>query len=223
LASSKPVQAVLDGALGELTSDANELYRSELVREAVPYLAAYRHTESGLEKRAAWEATWALQRREDAGEKVGAIAVPPKYAQGDFRDGRYWSLRGKLDVPKERFIAYPGCESDEDGEAVYGWAGWDHAERAQALVALYQDRKTREGWEAGRLLPMLAGLLELLPWLFQWHNAEAAEYDAPLGDAFEAFLEGELRELGLTRDDLRAFRPAKKKSARGKRARGIEA
>ena len=51
----------------------------------------------------------------------------------------------------------PGCESDVDGEPVYGWAGWDHAERAKALVALYQDRKTREGWDKDRLTPMLAG------------------------------------------------------------------
>jgi hypothetical protein len=29
----------------------------------------------------------------------------------------YSGLRGKLDVPKERFISYPGCESDEDHES----------------------------------------------------------------------------------------------------------
>ena len=39
--------------------------------EAVPYLAAYRYKDSGLRKREAWEQTWALQRREDAGEQVG--------------------------------------------------------------------------------------------------------------------------------------------------------
>ncbi len=42
-----------------------------LADEAVPFLAAYRYKDSGLRKREAWEETWALQRREDAGEKVG--------------------------------------------------------------------------------------------------------------------------------------------------------
>ena len=108
---------------------------------AVPFVPALRFKPSGLEKHAAWQHTWELQRREDAGEDVGDIPVPPKYASKDFRSASYYRLRGKLDVPKERFISYPGCESDEDGEPLYGWAGWNHAERAQALAALYVQRK----------------------------------------------------------------------------------
>ncbi|MEQ9075832.1 MAG: BREX-2 system adenine-specific DNA-methyltransferase PglX [Sandaracinaceae bacterium] len=185
---------------------------------AVPYVACLRYTDAGLEKRAAWEKTWELQRQEDAGENVGDIPVPPKYAQKDFRSSTYWRLRGKLDVPKERFISYPGCESDEDGEPVYGWAGWDHTQRAQALVALYQDRKTREGWEADRLTPMLAGLLEFLPWLKQWHDEPMPDFDTTFFEAYDAFLENELRELSLTRDDLRAWRPAEKKKGRRRAA-----
>jgi hypothetical protein len=190
--------------------------------DAVPFLAAYRHHESGMLKRAEWERVWDLQRAEDAGKNVGPIPVPPKYAQGDFRSSTYWRLRGKLDVPKERFISYPGCESDEDGEPVYGWAGWDHAQRAQALVALYQDRKTREGWGirdrktregwgVQELTPMLAGVLELLPWLEQWHNEPSPEFDTTVFEAYDAFLDAELRDLDLTRDDLRAWRPPEKK------------
>jgi len=57
--------------------------------------------------------------------------------------------RCKLDVPKERFISYPGCESDEDHKPVYGWAGWDHLQQAQALAGLYEQRKS-EGWEKER-------------------------------------------------------------------------
>ncbi|MCB9596963.1 MAG: BREX-2 system adenine-specific DNA-methyltransferase PglX [Sandaracinaceae bacterium] len=193
--------------------DGTEL--SDLIAaDAVPYLAAHRYTDAGLDKRAAWERTWDLQRREDAGEKVGAVPVPPKYAQKDFRSATYWRLRGKLDVPKERFISYPGCESDEDGEPVYGWAGWDHAQRAQALVALYQDRKTREGWTKDRLTPMLVGVLELLPWLKQWHDEPSPDFDQTVFEAYDAFLDQELREHGLTRDDLRAWRPAEKKGRR---------
>jgi hypothetical protein len=79
---------------------------TELVgAEAVPFLPTLRYKETGLRKRALWERTWALQRREDAGEDVGAIEVPPKYTSADFLKGDYGRLRGKLDVPKERFIS----------------------------------------------------------------------------------------------------------------------
>jgi hypothetical protein len=59
----------------DLTAEMGRL----LANEAVPYLAAHRYKESGMRKRAAWEHTWDLQRREDAGEEVGEIPVPPKY------------------------------------------------------------------------------------------------------------------------------------------------
>jgi hypothetical protein len=175
-------------------------YVSEcLSRQCIPYLAALRYTPTGVEKHAQWLKTWELQRREDRGESVGAIAVPPKYKPEDLKQSSYWSLRGKLDVPKERFISYPGCESDEDKSPVYGWAGWNHLQRAQALAALYEERK-QEGWDASRRLPMLVGLLELLPWLHQYHG----EPDEALGgerpaEQYEAFLAEELRQAGKTR------------------------
>jgi hypothetical protein len=183
---------------------------SILETESVPFLAMFRFLEPGLEKHQVWQSTWDLQRREDAGESVGEIPVPPKYAQKDFRSATYWRLRGKLDVPKERFISYPGCESDKDNEPVYGWAGWDHAQRAQALAALYVDRKDNEGWSPERLQPMLAGLLELLPWVKQWHPDPHPDTGEPFGDFLQDFLEGECHALGFTYDDLRAWRPPKK-------------
>ena len=101
---------------------------------------------------------------------------------------------------------------------MYGWAGWNHLQQAQALAALYQKRKTEEAWGKDRLTPMLAGLLELLPWVKQWHNEPSAEYnDMRLGDFFETFIDGECQTLGLTHDDLRAWRPADKtRAARAK-------
>lgn len=51
-----------------------------------------------------WEAVWDLQRAEDRGEQVGPIGKPPEYKKPDFT-GVGWAHRGKLDVPKERFIA----------------------------------------------------------------------------------------------------------------------
>jgi hypothetical protein len=186
--------------------------RQLLEAESIPFLAAFRFTGRGLEKLSIWERTWELQRREDRGEHV-EVPVPPKYDSKDYRAPRYEDLRGKLDVPKERFISYPGCESDEDREPVYGWAGWNHLQRAHALAALYQKRKTDESWGKERLTPMLAGILELIPWVKQWHNEPSAEFGGlRLGDYFdEIFLDGECHALGLTREELRAWRPADRK------------
>ena len=40
-------------------------------------------------------------------KEIGAIPVPPRYTSSDFRKGVWWRLRGKLDVPKERFVSLP--------------------------------------------------------------------------------------------------------------------
>jgi hypothetical protein len=180
-----------------------------LVRESVPFAAVLRHSNQGLEKRRSWEKVWLLQRREDQGDKVGHIDVPKRYDLKDFRDPNIFRLRGKLDVPKERFISYPGCQSDQDGEPLYGWAGWNHLQRSQALTALYQKRKTDEAWPKERLVPLLAGLLELIPWVKQWHNEPSAEFSGlRLGDYFETFLLNECHRHNLTQEDLRAWRPS---------------
>ncbi|WP_227870080.1 BREX-2 system adenine-specific DNA-methyltransferase PglX, partial [Streptomyces otsuchiensis] len=92
----------------------------------VPYLAAMRYKDSGLRKRAQWEEVWAQQREEDrTGERLD-IPVPPKYTSADFLRTSYWSNRGKLDVPKERFVSFPEAGPDSDSTLMLGWAGWDH-------------------------------------------------------------------------------------------------
>ncbi len=201
-----------------LLLDVPSAVQAALRENAVPHLAIARFKEPGIAKHATWRECWEAQRRQDSGEAV-VIEPPSKYGSGDYTTGRYWELRGKLDVPKERFISYPGCESDEDGEPVYGWAGWNHLQRAQALASLYQKRKTEEGWTAGRLTPILAGLLELLPWIKQWHNEPDAEFNGlRMGDSYSLFLDGECQTLGLTHADLEAWRPTKKPPSRKKPA-----
>lgn len=186
--------------------DLTELVVELVEAEAVPFLAAYRYTESGKVKRTLWEKTWDLQRREDAGEKV-EIDVPPKYKQGDFRSAVYWRLRGKLDVPKERFILYPLAGRDSDATPVVGWAGWDHLQQAKALASWIVERQQQDGWGKDRLLPLLAGVLELVPWLRQWHNDLDPESALHLGDYFAQWVEGEARKIGATLDDLRSYAP----------------
>jgi hypothetical protein len=185
-----------------------------LVRDQhVPFTAAFRYTESGMRVRAQWEQTWALQRREDAGEKVGQIPVPPKYRQGDFRDLAYWRSRGKLDVPKERFISCPGAS--RDGALLLGWAGWDHLQQAQALTAYIAERRELDAWDTERLKPLLAGLAEVLPWVAQWHQEVDPDFGVRPADAYGAFLDEQLLQLGLTRADLTTWRP--EPAARGRR------
>ncbi|MFK0220176.1 BREX-2 system adenine-specific DNA-methyltransferase PglX [Streptomyces vinaceus] len=178
--------------------------------EHVPFLSALRYKPSGLKKRADWEHVWDLQRQEDAAEDEPAkrkirdgIPVPPKYTSADFLRPSYWRARGKLDVPKERFISYG--QTNAATPTLYGWAGWDHREQAFALDTYIA---THEALTTEEVTPFLAGLLELQPWLDQWHN----QVDSAFGASPAAFIRGD-RQMeqgtrGLTDNDLRAWRPA---------------
>ena len=202
---------------GHADFDTAQLVADLIARESVPFLPVLRYADSGLRKRAQWEDTWALQRREDTGEDVGKIPVPPKYQSKDFLKSDFWRLRGGLDVPKERWISYPGCERGADGSLVIAWAGWDHLQQATALATYFIDMKEREGWSRERLQPLLAGLLELIPWLKQWHNDMNSDFGARMGDYYESFVTDEARALQFTLDDLRAWKPAVTAANRGRK------
>jgi hypothetical protein len=256
---------------GHADFDLPKLVAELVAAEAVPALPAQRYTDTGLRKRAQWQDTWALQRREDAidaevdvleaerrqklmmriiGEQagvakpdsdalawvqedldkkfaplrkdrkareVGVIPVPPKYTSKDFLKADFWRLRGGLDVPKERWISFPGCERGADGSLVIAWAGWNHLQQATAIASYYFDMKESEGWEPARLQPLLVSLLELLPWLKQWHNEPDPVHGHPMGDYYRDFVSDEARALGFTLDDLRAWKPAVVAAKRGRR------
>jgi len=229
--------------------DVQSLVEELVAAESVPHLPILRYKDSGLRKRAEWEKTWDLQRREDAmsgqlsvisaqlkAEKVEkknpalqaefdrlttenrqlttSIPVPPKYTSADFIStggARYWSLRGKLDVPKERWISFPHCEGP-DGTLIICWAGYDHLQQAQAISAYYVRVQTEFGGsDDPRLIPLLASLIELLPWLAQWHNEPNAKFDGlRMGDYFESFVNEEARNLGKTLAEIKAWVPPKK-------------
>jgi hypothetical protein len=136
-----------------------------------------------------------------------AIPVPPKYTGSDFASSTYWRLRGKLDVPKERWISFPHCEGD-DGTLMIAWAGYDHLQLARAISAYYVDVQERLGGrDDPRLVPLLACLIELLPWLKQWHNDVDPEFGLPMGDYFEGFIQEEARQMGKTLDEIKAWGP----------------
>lgn len=202
---------------GHSDFDVPQLVAELVALESVPALPVQRYTDTGLRKRAQWQDTWALQRREDAGEDVGKIPVPPKYQSKDFLKADLWRLRGGLDVPKERWVSYPGCERGADGSLVIAWAGWNHLQHATSLAGYYIDMKDSEGWEPTRLQPLLASLLELVPWLEQWHNELDPVFGERMGDYYRSFVTEEARALGFTLDDLRAWKPAATAARRGRK------
>jgi len=194
-----------------------ELQRKE---DKIDTLVERELKQQGGESDEQFKARVAADQKKRKQAEVGNIPVPPKYQSKDFLKSDYWRLRGGLDVSKERWVGYPGCERGADGSLVIAWAGWDHLQQATAIAAYYLDMKDNEGWEPARLQPLLAGLLELVPWLKQWHNDYDAAHSTRMGDYFESFVVDEARVLGWTLEDLRAWRPAAAPARRGRRRAG---
>lgn len=183
--------------------------------EAVPYLAAYRFKPTGMEKYREWQAVWDLQRREDAGETV-TIPAPPNYGKTDFQRDDYWTARSKLDVPKERFVLYPSVGREGDNSPVLGWAGWNHRDQAIALVREVMSQQAL-GVPNEALVPMVAGLVELEPWLHQWYTELESEFGSSAAQAVTSQIDQFLALLQMTRDDVNAWRPPA--ATRGQRRR----
>ncbi len=227
---------------GDPAFDVQKLVAELVEAESVPLLPILRYKDTGLRKQLEWEQTWNLQRQEDAIDartkllkddpnhlseldakdlkrgQIGDIPVPPKYANSDFANSTYWRLRGKLDVPKECWVSFPHCEG-EDGTLMIAWAGYDHLQLARAISAYYVDVQERLGGRGDpRLVPLLACLIELLPWLKQWHNDVDPEFGLPMGDYFEGFIQEEARQMGKTLDQIRVWKPAKKTGRRRNKA-----
>ena len=145
------------------------------------------------------------QRREDAGEKV-TIPVPPKYGQGDFAKTSYWRARGKLDVPKERFIAYPGVAREGDPTPVLGWAGWSHRDQALALAREIPVQQAL-GSDDVALEPLVAGLVELEPWLAQWHSEIEPQFGASPAAVIAGVVDQCLARMEKTREQVTEWKP----------------
>jgi len=225
---------------GDVAFDAGVLIAKLVEEESCPVLPQLRYKPTGARKHAEWHLVWELQRKEDAidarsalppehpqhlspeqaAEKkradIGDIPVPPKYTSADFAKPGYWRLRGKLDVPKERFVALPGI-AGPDGTPVYAWAGLNHLELAKAIGDFYGLVQTEYGGsDDPRLVPLLANLSELLPWVQQWHPETLPDYGGPPADFYNQFIRDEAAARGLTWADIRAWTPPV--ATRGKRA-----
>ncbi len=217
----------------DVAYDLQSLVAELVLSESVPLLQSMRYKPSGTIKRATWERAWRLQREDDeraigidaerhnapstcvilepSQQQPNRVETPTKYESKDFLDSNLWRLRGKFDVPKERWISFPHCEGP-DGTLVICWAGYDHLQQAQAISAYYVRVQTDFGGsDDPRLIPLLASLIELLPWLKQWHNEPNANFDGlRMGDYFEGFVNEEARNLGKTIAEIKAWVPPKK-------------
>ena len=182
--------------------------------EAVPYVASLRYKNRGFAKRAEWEATWDAQRREDAGEITAEqVPVPPNYSSADMVPA-VWKHRGKLDVPKERFISYPGASPEGDSTLLLGWAGWNDLDKGLAIFSTFADRADEDA-ETEALAGILAGLVEVLPWVKQWHNDLDPQFNLKMGDYLEAQLAEAARSLSIPVEDIPAHAP--KPATRGRK------
>ncbi len=214
-----PVMIEAIELLSDKDADLGATVSRLLVEAAVPSLVALRLTEKGMRKRRIWEGVWDQQRAKDHGQAQagGVIPLPPRYVQADFRSSIYWKHRGKLDVATERFVSVPNAHRGADRSPVVGWAGWDERDLARALAGRIMELREQEAADAERLAPLLANVLELLPWVHQWHPESDMLYGGPPGQYFESWLDGQLAELGITRDNLRAWRPPA--TTRGRKAK----
>ena len=222
---------------GQPAFDVAALLRDLLADESVPALKVLRYKPPGLRKRADWEHTWDQQRREDAIdaavgaehpreegedevqwqarikpeqdrrklEEIGRLPAPPKYISADFLKSTYWRLRGGLDVPKERCFSVPDPQAP--GDWLYGWAGWNPAQRVRALAGAWIDGIEHSGADPAQLLSLLVALDEELPWVLQWHNAIDPDSDVRSGDYFQQWLHEQLNRHHWTRQTLADWQP----------------
>ncbi|MGW2821670.1 BREX-2 system adenine-specific DNA-methyltransferase PglX [Streptomyces sp. NPDC001443] len=224
LRHDKDVQAVAElyaaDHLGKRDASLATVLAAVIEAEHVPYLAALRYKDTGLRKRAQWEQVWEQQREEDRTGQRLDIKVPPKYTGADFLKHSYWSNRGKLDVPKERFISYPGASVESDTSLLLGWAGWNHRDQADALVGLIRNRIEDGGWDKKdpRLVPLLAGLREVLPWVHQWYGEYDEEWEGNPAEEFQAALESGRADAELSETDLANWHPEKKTRGQQKKS-----
>jgi hypothetical protein len=209
IASNETFRRLASLYRGRADVDIEALVVGLVAKASVPHLESLVFSKTGLRKLRRWHETWSHQRNEDNEDSIAITAAPDKLTKADYSKGSYYDCRGKLSLPQERFIGFPYCERDGDGSLVLGWAGWDHIQRATAVVAYFDARK-REGWAAERLVPLLASLDQLLPWIHQWHPEIDKEYNESAGDSFQTLLNSELQELGLTIEDVRNWTPPKK-------------
>lgn len=176
------VARVWKGGDVDLTLAAEHLLRAH----GLPDNPRRLYTPEGLRTLAVWQKTWALQDLEDQGKPLvdpdtgkllDAIELPPKFERAHFQSADAFSIRGKLNVPRERFIVFADLKPPR-----YGWNGWRDTDRARAQVDAYALTETDPqeplppptAADPRRCGPTL-GLWDSLPDVLRWDEAAHAE------------------------------------------------
>lgn len=195
--SDPRVLAVAEVYTGTASFDLVDLAARLLRDNALPDNPYRIYSDEGLRKYRRWQWTWTLQDQEDAweaddspdkgklklvdpdtGEPLDEIPVPPKFKKTDFAKAAYYSIRGKLNVPRERFIQYADLTPQH-----YGWNGWRDEARADAAAKAFEiaeqhpDQPLTEpptATDPRRCGPTL-GLWDSLDDVRRWGSAEAHE------------------------------------------------
>ena len=150
--SDPRVLAVAEVYAGTASFDLVDLAARLLRDNALPDNPYRIYSDEGLRKYRRWQWTWKLQDQEDAweadgdpdkgplkltdpdtGEPLDEIPVPPKFKKTDFAKTAYYSIRGKLNVPRERFIQFADLTPVH-----YGWNGWCDEARADAAAKAFE-------------------------------------------------------------------------------------
>jgi len=174
------VNAVLEVLTGTPAFDLEDELLKVIQANAVPNRPEHYLKPSGLRK--FYEARI---KRQEAGSKNQKTGSVPTYSREDFSDGTAWRIRGKLNIPRERFIYYAefdptqrGSDAPDSGGPWFGWAGWDAAQRAEALVYLIE-QAVRAGWAMHwQQCGLRTALRDLLPDLRDLPDADHAEFQA---------------------------------------------
>lgn len=206
------VLAVCEVLSGRKDFSLSLLVAEALRGDAVPSHRFHVYKASGLVKREVWERTWADQRREDAGDKV-TPDVPPAYGTGDFLKPEYWQLRGKLDVPKERFIAFTEVPGRAGVETLFGWVGWAATQRLKVILAIDEELEDAAVPLADRI-GLLDSAWRLLPDVAREDALAAARLKAELQAVVGA--DGPSREL--IEDWKKRFPPPTTRTSRTRQA-----
>lgn len=216
LESDARAQAVAELLAGRKDYSLAELIAEAVYADSVPNHPFHIFKPSGLEKRNAWERTWEEQRKEDAG-LLASPEVPPKYTQGDFLKPECFRLRGKLDVPKERFIEFTEEPGRGGGETLYGWARWPPVERVKALLAMDEECED-QGIALADRIAILDSAWRLIPDLMRDDAATGARLKAEL----QALVGPDGPSKVLLDDWRKRFPPPGKGRGQGKKAKAVK-
>ena len=174
-------------------------------------------SQPGLRKREQWEETWALQRREDAGETVGRTGAAQVHARPTSSRRRTGATAASSTCPRSGSSPTPapsGAPTTASSSA--GRAGTTPSRPWRSRCSWTSGAGARAG-RPSALTPLLAGLAELEPWVHQWHAERDARTGMSPAQAVTGTLDQQLTSLHLTREDLAAWRPPT--PTRGRRRR----